>query len=42
MIFPGVALYIFDKADHNPADNNTKYEWKYDDRFGLIHQGLRL
>lgn len=28
MIFPGVARYIFDKADHNPADNNTKYEWK--------------
>lgn len=37
LIFPGVTLYIFDKAGHNPADRSTKSEWKYDDRFGLIH-----
>ena len=42
MIFPGVARYIFDKAGHNPADSNTKIEWKSDDRFGLIHLGLNL
>lgn len=42
MIFPGVARYIFDKADHNSADRSTKSEWKYDDRFWLIHQGLNL
>ena len=32
-----VTLYIFDKAGHNPADRSTKSEWKYDDRFWLIH-----
>ena len=37
LIFPGVTLYIFDKAGHNPADRSTKSEWKYDDRFWLIH-----
>lgn len=42
LIFPGVTLYIFDKAGHNPADRSTKSEWKYDDRFWLIHQGLNL
>ena len=42
LIFPGVTRYIFDKAGHNPADRSTKSEWKYDDRFWLIHQGLNL
>jgi hypothetical protein len=37
LIFPGVTLYIFDKAGHNPADRSTKSEWKYDDRFWLIN-----
>ena len=37
LIFPGVTRYIFDKAGHNPADRSTKSEWKYDDRFWLIH-----
>ena len=40
LLFHGVARYISDKAEYNPADSSTKREWKYNDIFGLNVKGV--